>query len=366
MNPEAFPQPAASQEPKLPKSPTIGDKVFNFLDRTKFLELRRSDEQFEAWFQNLSYEKFSSYLTQINGMLRDTPIKKRSVDGRTVEISRGSGWGPADIVYLPPAAEQKGTLMQETFEAMKRVRDNGDRALLAYYALQAIHPYADGNGRTGRLFHELMAEGSKDLDKEKLLDLVNHDEAGTDGVGKGRAAFAKKLHAPETAYYLINRELVKDVFGEDFLKKYGRIYYSGYTGAGSVPDHLKISQEEKVLAGKIIGEGGAANFGFQDIVILKLLQENGKLGECALPASDARTKKEVVPEDVGKEIFGIDDEKFLASLTEADVKRLIEIHKEIKAKFIRELIDIFEHPEAHRTPENDGTDTTIKDALHNR
>lgn len=362
MSMESFSKPKPPQEQQKPAVEKLetGKKIFNFLDKTKFLETRKSDEQFDEWIQKLSYEDFSNYLTRLNGILREVPIKQRSVDGKDVEISFGVVGD--EISYLPPAAKEKETLMRETFDALKNIPDNEDRALLTYYALQAIHPYSDGNGRTGRLAHELISAEGKELTKEKLSGLLDHDKRGNAGSGEGRDAFAKKVLEANSAYYLINREVAKDIFGDDFLKEYGKIFYTGTIGIGNVPEGVAISAEEKNLAKKIIGEAFVRCFSFNGMAILKLLQENGKLSNYEFPVSitTGESEKEVVPEDVGKKLLGIDNEKFEAELTAEEIKRLIEIHKDIKVRFIRDMIDIFKNPDNHQLKTKDGTDVPIK------
>lgn len=359
MSMESFPQPTPSQEKQEPVEEKLetGKKVFEFLDRTKFLDVRKSDEQFDEWLQKLSYEDYTNYLTRLNGILREVPIKKRAVDGSGVEVSFGI---MGDISYLPPAAEQKDGLMRESFDALKQIPDNEDRALLTYYALQAIHPYSDGNGRTGRLLHEIISEDGKELTEEKLSELLDHDKEGHSGTGKGRDVFAEKVLDANSAYYYINREVAKEIFGDDFLKEYGNIYYAGIVGVGGVPEGLAISTEEKELAKKIIGEADVKCFSFRGMAILKLLQEKEKLSNYQFTVNRKTGENEVTPEDVGKKLLGIDDEKFEQELTAEEVKRLIEIHKDIKTRFIKNMIDIFANPENHKMKTKEGEEVPIK------
>lgn len=360
MNTESLSQPNLPQEKQeqADKKLETGERVFNFLNKTGFLDVRKSDEKFEEWIQKLSYEDYSEYLTRLNGILREIPIKERSVDGSVVEL--GFGVVGDEISYLPPANEEKDTLMRETFDALQHISDNEGRALLAYYSLQAIHPYSDGNGRTGRLLHEIISKDGKELTKENLSELLDHNKKGHSGNGKGRSVFEKKVLEANKAYYYINREIAKDIFEDDFFKEYGSIYYSGNVGLGTIPENINLSSQEKRFAEKIISEGHVKNFPFRGLVILKLLLENGKLSNYQFNIERTTVENEVIPEDVGKKLLGIDDEKFEPELTKEDVERIIEIHKDIKNRFIKTLIDIFENPDKHLFKNENGENTPIK------
>lgn len=359
MNPESLSQTNLPQEKQeqADKKLETGERVFNFLNKTGFLDVRKSDEKFEEWLQNLFYEDYKDNLTRLNGILRETPIKNRIVDGSGVEVSFGI---MGDTAYLPPTAEQKDGLMRESFEALKQIPKNEDRALLAYYSLQAIHPYSDGNGRTGRLVYELISEDGKGITEEKLSELLDHDKEGHSGAGKGRDIFAKKVLEPKKAYYYINREVAVDVLGGDFLNEYGEIYYSGYVGVGNVPEKINIPKQEKDVAEKIIGELEVDNFSFAGLSILKLLQENGKLESCQYEITRLVLDSKVTPEDIGKKVLAIDNDKFENVLSEKDIKRLIEIHKEIKTKFIEKMVDIFKNPDKHQFKNKNGESIHIK------
>lgn len=352
-------RPKNSTEGKL----ETGGKIFDFLDKTKFLELRKDENRFDDWIKEVSYEDFSKYLVRLNGILRGIPIKNRHIDGENVEILSPTP-GESLTRYLPPESEKKDELMEKTFNSIKNIPDNNDRALLMYYVIQAIHPFADGNGRTGRLIYEIISDGGKNITRENISKLLDHNESGDNGLGEGRDIFSNKILEPNKAYYYINREVAKQIFNEDLLEECGRLVASGlFVGSGYLPENIKdeLSEQEIKLAKKIIGEADVQNFSFRSLILVKLLIEKGVLQNYQEQEEVFLGEEHgVISEDIGKKMLIFDAEKFIDEFTKDDVKRLIEIHRTIKTKFMENMIDIFVNPEEHQIKNEQGESIPIK------
>ena len=96
-----------------------------------------------------------------------------TIQGRDMEIRRVPGTtltNPARnaVIYTPPAGE---ALLREKLANWEQfIHDQTEvdpliRMAVAHYQFEAIHPFADGNGRTGRVLNQLM------LVEQGLLDL---------------------------------------------------------------------------------------------------------------------------------------------------------------------------------------------------
>ena len=96
-----------------------------------------------------------------------------TLQGRDMEIRRVPGTtltNPARnaVIYTPPAGE---ALLREKLANWEQfIHDQTEvdpliRMAVAHYQFEAIHPFADGNGRTGRVLNQLM------LVEQGLLDL---------------------------------------------------------------------------------------------------------------------------------------------------------------------------------------------------
>ena len=96
-----------------------------------------------------------------------------AIQGKTMDIRRVPGTtltNPAtrEVIYTPPVGE---ALLREKLANWERfIHDQTDidpliRMAVAHYQFEAIHPFLDGNGRTGRILNQLM------LVEQGLLDL---------------------------------------------------------------------------------------------------------------------------------------------------------------------------------------------------
>ena len=96
-----------------------------------------------------------------------TQIKGVEMDVRRVPGTKLENQATGEIIYTPPEGE---TLLRDklaNWEIFIHDRDKIDpliRMAVAHYQFEAIHPFTDGNGRTGRVLNQLM------LIDEKLLD----------------------------------------------------------------------------------------------------------------------------------------------------------------------------------------------------
>ncbi len=91
--------------------------------------------------------------------------------GRRMPVRRGRGTviaGPHGIVYTPPTREKRiRSMLDELWRFMRE--DAGTHPLVrmaaGHHQFESIHPFADGNGRTGRLINMLY------LSEQQLTDL---------------------------------------------------------------------------------------------------------------------------------------------------------------------------------------------------
>lgn len=95
--------------------------------------------------------------------IKDIDMKVRRVPGTTI-VNKVTG----EVIYTPPQGEDRLRNMLANWEKFLHGEEQLDplvRLAAAHYQFEAIHPFTDGNGRTGRVLNSLF------LVEEKLLSL---------------------------------------------------------------------------------------------------------------------------------------------------------------------------------------------------
>lgn len=148
---------------------TTTDKLFE--------HLRNDDQADPATKEALRY---SRALFQGYQALSNTPLNTRTIEGICTQIKgvqmsvrKVSGTALSNpttgvVVYTPPAGEDALRTMLADWERFLHNHVEIDpliRMAVAHYQFEAIHPFTDGNGRTGRIVNSLF------LIQEGLLTL---------------------------------------------------------------------------------------------------------------------------------------------------------------------------------------------------
>lgn len=147
---------------------TTTDDLFRFADHAEGASpatkeaLRYRSALFEG-FQSLRERPLSTRTAEIVcTRLKHVDMQVRRVPG-TALANQQTG----DVIYTPPVGE---ALLREKLGNWERfIHDERDidpliRMAVAHYQFEAIHPFTDGNGRTGRVLNLLM------LVEQDLLD----------------------------------------------------------------------------------------------------------------------------------------------------------------------------------------------------
>lgn len=148
---------------------TTTDELFRYADHQSAAnpatrEALRYRSALHEGFQSLSQRPLSTSTAEIVcSRIKHVQMQVRRVPG-TALANQQTG----DVIYTPPVGEQ---VLREKLHNWERfIHDERDvdpliRMAVAHYQFEAIHPFTDGNGRTGRVLNLLM------LVEQDLLDL---------------------------------------------------------------------------------------------------------------------------------------------------------------------------------------------------
>ncbi len=139
-------------------------KIENMLSKLNLLDDLSDLTTKNKMIEELDYEKFKKFLILVNGVLREIPKSDR-------KISENMSVG----LYMAPSLTVQEKVLKNTFEAIKTMSSNQLRAQLLYYVINDLHLFSDGNGRTARLFYNMLNEDSFTI-YNHIEDIKWHDQ----------------------------------------------------------------------------------------------------------------------------------------------------------------------------------------------
>jgi len=154
---------------------TTADKLFRFIgsdsdqaDLATKEALRYRQALFEGW-QTLSARPINTNMAEsICSQIKGIHMTVRRVPGTVLVNKEGGKDGADQVIYTPPEGEVVLRDLLSNWERALYEQPDLDpliRMAVMHYQFEAIHPFTDGNGRTGRILNILY------LVQEELLKL---------------------------------------------------------------------------------------------------------------------------------------------------------------------------------------------------
>lgn len=288
---------------EIPKGDSIEEReerMLYLLDFLKKIDKNNIIEDLEEkrnFVNNLSYDEFKKILVRLNGVLRDIPILKREISNLEKDLSIINIKNQDNVtLYVPPPEAIKDGLLKDAFESFQRMINQGkniDASKMVGCAINAVHPFEDGNGRTSRIFSLLFASS-----KNKFY-----------------APYA----SPETVQLLV----------EDYVRENNKILGSNIKGVkGEDIDLSRIPLEFKVNMINALKED-KKNFVFACILFLR------------------NKKREDIDNYFSPSKSGLISFNDLFSKNEGNIREIMNSYIDIKKEYVLTLIDIFENPEKY-------------------
>ena len=151
QNPGEFPKFAGKQQK------TNVDRLQALLDRVGFSELKKDDERFKSFIETTDKQDMHRYLSYINQKLREISPKERGFhDGRMVVAE-----------LISPNRETQTRVLDYEIDALAQMDNSRYRATSAYYMINDLHMFPDGNGRTSRAVFELLDSPEANISEQQ-------------------------------------------------------------------------------------------------------------------------------------------------------------------------------------------------------
>lgn len=129
-------------------------------------EIFETPVQSKEFLDNLSFGEFIRWTALINGVETGIPIHEREIGSNSYIESYSNVSKSSHCRYLPPHSEYRIILLQKAFKKAQSIKDPKVAGLTLSFAMNAIHPYDDGNGRTGRVIYSLLSRGYSGSDDD--------------------------------------------------------------------------------------------------------------------------------------------------------------------------------------------------------
>lgn len=133
-------------------------KTVLIMERMHAGEVFTTPEKSKEFLDSLNYDEFKQWISFVNGIERGVPTEERGKVGDSSVMSEGF-LGAREIVYRPPHQSHRNDLLKLAFSKARSVSDPAMAGLTLGLAINAIHYFDDGNGRTGRMVFALLSRG---------------------------------------------------------------------------------------------------------------------------------------------------------------------------------------------------------------
>lgn len=271
------------------------------------------------------FNTFKDYLIRINGIARNIPIKERREDGENVELR-----GFIESVNVP-REEDKDGLLQHAYNAAPSISKQDVKYMLPA-VINAIHLFADGNGRTSRTLHLLLREFPSATECYAEMRKALSEDGRYDSFDINPGTISGELE-----HEVLNR------YGWKF-KESGQLDTLGRIQSGIYTLELdkinKNSSEGKIATEFFRLYSGDVAYGLTAIHML--------LGDDGVDSVS----------EVYDGVMRISPLKMANILSADQWKELVDNFYKLKKEHVEQLVNIFIEPEKYKS--SDGS-TTIKD-----
>lgn len=306
-------------------------KTVKIMEKLHAAEIFGNPEKSKIFLDSLNYDEFKKYISFVNGVERGIPATERGHVSDSI-VQSESGLLGTEVEYRPPHKTYRDRLLKIAFEKSQSLNDPEAAGLTLGLSINAIHYFADGNGRTARMTYALLAKGydGSPEDQQYYTSLLENT--------KGR-----EVVNPNPAVSGIDRKIrsemlesAKDKFGyaEAFDANMPASIFDGYPNAFAG----EWSPEELAVADDIDAEGRQMLF---------QTMESGGMNLISLMATfkPERVKDFIKTSQDGKRTF-IDGNELLPTLSKEEIADWYKKSEQIIATYVQKLIKVADREDA--------------------
>ena len=321
-----------------------GEKAQRLMELSKITELRQNEEAFDNRIQELNRDGAYKYLMTLNGILRGVDRSERGVRSN-IQVGE----------HMAPSRKVQGIILNDITESLKGIKDNHYRATLAYYTVNNLHLFADGNGRTSRAVYEIFDNPNFNLSGENFIHKTNSaNEVG----GHWKFERAHGIQSTMTAYQLARGILAEKWARDDKIDpRINEMNSRIEILFGETPDVYLTDDAENNLTPQ---EKKAINLAFHDgdvalLSLCRILKIKGTSDEVISDSikTDSNNANKYMAIEVEKKDMdtGSPNEKShqtFGGWTAEDYRTFLEGFQIVQRDSQRTLNDIFSNPESYK------------------
>lgn len=332
----------ASQEEQL--EPTLSQdhelelaKTVKIMERLHATEIFGTPEKSKAFLDSLDYDGFKKYISFVNGVERGIPITERGKVSDSY-VQSENGWLGKGVEYLPPHQNYRDRLLKMAFEKAQSVDEPEMAGLTLGLSINAIHYFADGNGRTARMVYALLSKGydgspetqeyySSLLENTKGREIVNPNPT-TSGIDRK-----------------IRSEMLEDVkdkhgYSEALGDKMPANIHDGYPDAFAG----EYSPEELAVADDIDAQGR--------LMLYRTMESSGMTMISLMAAFPPERIKDFVQTSPDGARTFINGNDFLRTLSKEEITQWWKTSERAIATYVKKLIDVSDRQDATEVAEH--------------
>ena len=188
------------------------------------------------------------------------------MDGGNVGVYAGK-----QLVHAGTPANYVPELISQLFTWMKQSKMHPlVKSCIFHYEFEFIHPFADGNGRMGRLWQSLILQKWRPFFAWLPIETLIHENQG----GYYEALNASNAGGESTAFVTFMLRIIRDALNE-------------------IIDTQDVRQTSGQNAGTNVGTNVGINVGINEEKVLLLLKQDGKLTARTLASTLGLTQRQV-------------------------------------------------------------------------